>query len=119
MKLYVIAIAWYVIGMLVFYTCGVAEISYWRDAYFLWEKTKDLLLFSVIAAKPYQAPGIKGVYFFAAIRLVWEILYNATEWSINDKKAVGILFIILTVTITCVLCKELFKWEKQKLRRSS
>lgn len=119
MRLYAIAVTWYLIGLLTFYTLGIIEKPIWPVAYYVWEKTKDLLLISAIAAKPAKTPYIKSVYVFALLRLIWEIVSYTAEWNINSKKAVGILFIILAITITYVLCKELIKWERQKLRRSS
>lgn len=116
MKVYAIAISFYLLGLLTFYTFGILEVWYWTPAYYLWDKTKDVLLLISISAAPRNAPGLKPVIAFGCLRLAWEILSVITGWNINNTKAVGILFMALIILLCLLLYKELLRWQRQNLR---
>lgn len=116
---YAVTISLYLLGLLFFYTMGVADEYYSAATYYIWDKLKDILLLVCIAIAPRNPPGLKLVIGFAVIRLLWEIICIITGWNINNTKAVGILFILLIIVIFCLMYNDLIKWRKQNLRRSS
>lgn len=90
-----IAIAWFVIGLLVFtYSADFNQYA-WQVSYSLWDKGKDLLLFYILYRMMPKKVGTKlrPVIWLALVRVLWEIVSCTTGININASLPVSILFI--------------------------
>lgn len=113
-----VAIAWFLMGLLTWYSFAFAGSTGWYYYWYLWDKSLLLLLFAGLCFdynKEYKHL-FKWLAVFASIRFIWEIISLITGWNVNNTKAVAGLFILLTLTICIILIKELSKWRKQNLR---
>lgn len=108
------AIAWYLIGLIVFYTFGQLSVDYWHDLYFIWDKAKDVFFLGAIY-QLVRGRTVKYVLIFSIIRLIWEIFSSISGVSINNEKSVGVLFLILAIICLVILLSEYTKWQKQNL----
>lgn len=115
-----IAIAWFTIGLLVYYSLAFASAP-WYTYWYLWDKGNYVLLFyGMCFDYPVQYKYIfKWLTAFALIRFLWEIISIITGLNVNNTRIAALLFILLTGTICVILFKELQKWQRQKSRRSS
>src|SRR5690348_1671058 len=115
------SVAWYIVGLLVWYTFAWLGSNGWHTYFYLWDKGKDVLFLLCIyhLVKTEYKWVIRLIVIFSAIRLGWEIVSLITGWNVNNKRTVAGLFIVLTATISLILFKELVKWQRQKLRRYS
>lgn len=109
-----IAISWYLIGLLVFYTSATfhpTAYNTWNHAYYLWAKVNDALFLYIIIAYPKAIrKQVKPAIFLAIVRAVWEVISWITGVQTNNTVAVGILFIILIVICLYLTIKETIQW---------
>lgn len=110
-----LAFAWYLIGLIVFYTFGQLGVSYWTDLYFIWDKAKDCLFIGTIFLLV-KGRAIYWILIFSIIRFLWEIFSSTFGVSVNSEKAVAALFLILAAICLVILISESTKWRKQNLR---
>ena len=108
-------IVWYIMGLTVFYVEANFEMSWWKEVYYLWDKSLLIFLFiGIHSLLPRQnKPVILPVIYFAIIRFIWQIVTSITGWEINDARAVAILFIVLSVVCAYLTIKGTIKWEKR------
>ena len=112
-----ITMAWFLIGLVVFYTMATfpsLQYNNWSHTYYIWSKANDMLLAVTILFRPKQYRIIIPVIFFMGIRFVWEIISIITGVSVNNTKAIGILFIILSCVCLLIIIKEAIRWQRQK-----
>lgn len=110
-----IALAWYLTGLIVFYSLGQLSVDYWAEAYYIWDKAKDVFFIAAIH-QIVRARAVYWILLFSIIRLIWEIFSSITGVSINNEKAVAVLFLILAIICLVILLSESIKWRKQNLR---
>lgn len=94
-------IAFFMIGMLVFYAMATFHIDYWSRLYFIWDKGKDvIIMYSLwqLSVKKY-GQVLQPVFWFTVVRLVWEFISWATGLAVNNSIVVGILFIIVSLYV--------------------
>lgn len=106
-----VAVSFFMVGMFIFYTWGQVN-NEWHEWYFLWDKSKDLLLLTsiyLVSSKPYKF-GLICVVIFATIRFIWQIISYFTGANINNTVAIGWLFITLALIVSLVILKDLVKW---------
>jgi hypothetical protein len=110
-----IAIAVYMVGLLILYTWGQINTG-WHDVYYLWDKGKDLVLFlGVYHILPLpNKKFIVPVLWFSLIRFVWQIISTLTGLNINNTEVVGWLFIIAAGTCSYLMLKGFKEWHTRK-----
>ncbi len=115
MIIYAISVAVYLVGAMIFLSAATWGIGYWTPIFHVWDKAKDFLFLTSIYYAPKHSDSLKAMIIFTLCRFVWEVISAVSGWNINNKKAVGILFILSAVTIGWILYKELKKWRKLNL----
>lgn len=108
MKMTAIACCFILVGMLYCY----ADLPGWQKWYFIWDKTKDVMLLAsltLLAPKAYRRIPLFTL-IFVSIRLIWDIIVEITGIYINHPLAVNILFIILLMVCVTAVLKE---WHRQ------
>lgn len=112
-----ITIIFYLLGLLTFYTASTFYLNAyntWSYAYYMWQKTSDLLLMSTIAMRPKESKLIIPVIYLAGVRLGWEIASWILGMQATNPVMVGSLFIILITLCLFITIKDLKKWHKRK-----
>lgn len=107
------ALAFYIIGLLVFLTWGKVSNT-WADWFYLWDKCKDLFFLTCIylLIEKRHKWIVKIVIAYATIRVLWEIITMIWGFSVNNAVVVGWLFILLASVCSFIILKELFKWRR-------
>src|SRR5690606_30010706 len=113
MKMIVIAISFYLIGLMLFNTSAVFDSYWWHSFYFLWDKGKDVLFISAIYFVV-KHRYVLWLLIYSIIRFLWELLTNLKAWNANNDSWVMISFLLLTLICSGVFIKESLKWLKQK-----
>lgn len=99
------AIAFILIGLLVFTTMATFDYGmyseYWGRAYALWDKASFCLLAYLAIYPAWRRKEFKPVFYLLLVRLSWDCISWATGLSVNNPKAVGILFMIY-ISYVCI-----------------
>lgn len=101
-----ITISFIVIGLIVFTSMATFDYGiyseHWGRSYALWDKGKDCLLLYLAWDLSYKKYGnlLLPLFIFMILRLVWDFISWGTGLSINNTKAVGVLFIIYIIYVT-------------------
>lgn len=99
MKLLSIAIAGYITGLAVFYTCALFGTYAWDVIYFGWAKLFDMGLVFWAFFYFYSSPSIKRkvkwLFLFSVIRFVADVQSFYTGTGVNNQVLVAALFLIL------------------------
>lgn len=104
----------YLLGALVFLTSATFTHKDWGHVYYLWQKTCDLLACTAVVYSKSNARFAIPVLYLMGARLIWEVISYSSGIYLNDFRAVGILFVILTIVCLYITIKELVTWHKQK-----
>ena len=105
-----IAAAWFILGLLFFYTGGVFDkynsLPNW--IYYWWDKGLVVLLWLGIYFVAYDRlrRPLKPIIIFSIIRLVWDIVSFSTGVSIANSQAMSLLFLLLTLVVLWIYLKE-------------
>lgn len=120
MKILKVAIAWYIVGLLIFLLWMVVEKTggnnKWPDYYYIWDKAKDVLLIAAIYFLIEKKTRwiVLPALIYSIIRLIWEPISMMTGIGINNSMAVNILFLVLVTGVSTLLLKDLQERWKQK-----
>lgn len=113
-----LAIAWYLIGLLVFLTKGQFNLHSpeWDKGYYLWDKLKDVIFIAaIIKPIPFSIRwAVKPIFVYAIIRFIWEIISTFTGLTVNNPKVMGILFILATLACLYLMVNDARKCLKQR-----
>lgn len=95
-----LAIAGFLLGLLVFYLAATFDTRLWDWTYYLWDKSfgGGVAVWYAIYALSRDRVAIP-VLVFSIIRLIWEIISYFTGVSVNNTKYIAIGFVVL-----CVIC---------------
>ena len=106
-----VAIAVYMVGLLVFYTWGQINTG-WHELYFAWDKGKDLILMLGIREilPPKHRSIVTPLIWFSLIRFVWQIISTITGLNINNTEIVGWLFIGAAGVCSYLMLKGFKEW---------
>jgi hypothetical protein len=115
-----IAIAWFALGLLTYYTMAYAGAG-WYVYWYLWDKGNYVLLFLSLCypVNPAFRYVFRWLTVFATIRFIWEIISLTTGKNVNNTRIMALFFMVLIGIICAIIIKELVKWRKQNLRQSS
>lgn len=109
------AIVFYILGLFVFYFIADYQYKEWKEIYYLWDKTKDVILW--VAAyqllkrlRPYLLP----VVIFSIIRVLWDLTAWIISEDINNTKVIDWLFILLPLSIIWIYLNELRQCQRLK-----
>lgn len=94
------------LGLLVFYHIADFSQTDWKNAYYLWDKSKDLILISAIYFLTKRQRSVLVIVMFSAIRFVWELIADISKLDINNTIAINWLFILCLVAWILVMIKE-------------
>lgn len=108
------AAAWYFIGMLTFYQFADFSTPAWAKWYYLWDKTKDVLLAAVIGYSINWGSSFKIIFYFCLIRLLWEVAALIISADINDSRVIDWLFLVFLTMWFYTMLNEVRKWQKPK-----
>ncbi len=115
MKWAISALLFYLLGVMVFLTAADFSIIHWVNAYYVWDKLKDVILITAIyALLPKYRKSIRWALGYAMIRVGWEVAAWIMELDVNGKKAVNSLFLVLATAVVVLVVKDLKEWQKQK-----
>ena len=112
-----IAILWYLIGLLLFYTVATFDVqSYnnWGYFYYGWQKLCDILFIVTILLRPKSSQVIQPVLYIAFARFLWEIISFSCGFQSTTPIIVGSLFIILIIVCLFITIKEITRWRRLK-----
>ena len=119
---YTIPLLFFFFGIVVFYNYADFEKPVWGDIYFMWDKTKDVLLIGTIfyllkivsvQNRVFKTVLVisKSVFIFALIRLAWEVISLVTGIDINRRVIIDIIFILFILVWVWPLLKIL--WQRR------
>lgn len=100
------SLVFYMLGLLVFYHIADFSQTDWKNAYYLWDKSKDLILISAIYFLTKRQRSVLVIVMFSAIRFVWELIADISKLDINNTIAINWLFILCLVAWILVMIKE-------------
>ena len=105
----IIAVAFIVVGLAVFYAGADFNNTAWQHAYGLWDKSKDCLLLLLIgmSADKKTVRILAPAFWLIVARLAWEAVSACTGKSINDIAAIKWLFLIASFVILFYTIKHL------------
>jgi hypothetical protein len=103
-----LSIFWIVFGLILFTTCAVFDQQIWARGYAIWDKAKDLILIGLLVQFTRKKYGnvFIPVFYLILLRLVWDLISWGTGLSVNNPKAVGILFITYSSYVIFKLIKK-------------
>jgi len=109
-----IFIALFIIGILIFLTKADFSKEGWTEAYFLWDKGKDILaLFLLLLLKKKFRLYISLILGLATIRFIWDIIAYSLGMDINMQPAITMLWEITVVIILFLSIKDLLRlWKR-------
>lgn len=100
-----------IVPFIVFYGRAAADEPQWFHVYWLWEKSKDVLLAYTLYKLCYrhikQIPLF--VLIFTIIRLIWHIITVTLGISVNHPMFINILFVILVTACVFLMTRQLIK----------
>src|SRR5688572_3997462 len=114
MRLYYFTMIWYTLGLMVAACMAEYRLEGWREAFWVWDKGKDLLLFVLLIHRPQSLPGIGILISFAVARLLLELFIIFTGWNVNNILLIRVLFLLYLLICLIWLFKELRKWQRSK-----
>lgn len=116
MKVLILAVTIFILGLLLFYTKGVVDFHIWNWIYYWWDKCVVFLAWwAIYNAMPYpECRVIKPLVIFSGIRFGWEIVSYFTGITVNNTWAVAGLFIIGLGITTYLIWLELSQQLKYK-----
>lgn len=117
MKLIALCCFYALLPFLVFYSMEAVHNRDWHEVYYLWDKSKDCLLFFTLYRLSYKwAKGLPLIALnFSLIRLLWHIITVTFGITINHPVAINTLFAILVAAGLILMVIELRKkWSKER-----
>lgn len=110
-----ISLIWYAVGITVCWILIFTSVQHWADVYYIWDKSKDVLLMLVIL---YLIPRHRilptaFVFVYTILRLLWEIVSIIIQADINTHWGANILFLIMAVCLAIYLLIDIRKRWKQ------
>ena len=111
MKSEVIAMLFFIFGLLVFYSIADFEKNAWYAAYCIWDKGKNMIFIWVLYLMSKRLKSLFLITFiFSIIRFIWEIVSLIMVKDINSKPVISFLFILFLILYTIMLFKGQVKW---------
>lgn len=109
-----IFIALFIFGILIFLTKADFSKEGWTEAYFVWDKGKDILaLFLLLLLKKKFRLYISLILGLATIRFIWDIIAYSLGMDINVQPAITMLWEIVVGIILFLSIKDLLRLWKQ------
>jgi len=109
-----IFIGLFIVGILLFLTKADFSKEGWTEAYFLWDKAKDILALCLlyILKKNFRL-YLRLIIGLATIRFIWDIIAYSLKIDINLQPVITILWGIATGIIIFLSIKDLKSLWKQ------
>ena len=101
------------------YSQDYEAVEIWDNIWYICEAFMFFLLALCIAFLNYEN-NYKGVWLLIAVflfvRFIWEIIAVAKGLSVNDKKAICVIFILICTTVLCLTYLPFIRKTWQKLK---
>lgn len=109
-------IVWYfVAGLLLFHVEADFSKMSWQNAYYLWQKSLDLLFFLILySIVPNGRSVFIPVIFYSIVRLCFQVITIIAKTDTNDQRIVNTLYLILLGIFIYQSIKEIRKEWYQK-----
>lgn len=112
-KLVLIFVGIFLVGLLMFLTKADFSKEGWSEAYFVWDKGKDLLaLFILFILKRKYRPILLLIIIPASIRFIWDMIAYFLQVDVNIKGFTTIQWLTVTGIIIFLSIKDLLsQWK--------
>lgn len=109
-----IFIGFFLVGIIIFLTKADFSKEGWTEAYFIWDKGKDIFLLVILwLVKIRFRPILRLIIGLASIRLLWEIIAYFLKIDINIDPAITMLWVTATAIIVYLSIKDLNQWNQR------
>lgn len=119
MRMLCLTITVFLMGLVVHYLCKDSLVQeVWSPVYFVWDKVKDLLLFSNLLCFVTDKKArfsVWGCIFFCIVRLVWQGLAIETDYLFASQyRIIDALLVIVVIVIVSNWIYPIFRNGKKR-----
>ena len=116
MKLLSVTVALILLGLGIGYIDAIKSITLWSNFYYLWDKTKDLLLvwsLQMFISSNKVKKGLRILASFFVIRIIWDLIAITTDYNTAASPIVMIIMFTLWALVIITLMVQGVKEEWQ------
>ena len=116
MKLLSVTVAFIILGLGIGYIDAIKSITLWSNFYYLWDKTKDLLLvwsLQLFISNNRVKKGLRILASFFVIRIIWDLIAITTDYNTAASPIVMIIMFTLWALVIITLMVQGVKEEWQ------